>query len=104
MSLIAANVKAPPGLRLARLPRSRTMGVRHLVPRRRIGIAPNLPGLGFTEVTRERRYKYTFDASAGTVQAFTDAVSLERYALLKPVTRACARTTAASLLAFCWHV
>ena len=44
-------------------------------------IAPDLPGFGFTEVPAERQYKYSFDALAKTVMAFTDALQLKRYAL-----------------------
>lgn len=44
-------------------------------------IAPDLPGFGFTEVPEQRRYPYTFDALALTLQAFTDALRLSRYAL-----------------------
>src|SRR5271170_8361896 len=44
-------------------------------------IAPDLPGFGFTEVPAERKYTYSFDALANTVQAFTDALSLNRYAI-----------------------
>jgi len=44
-------------------------------------IAPDLPGFGFTEVPNERHYKYTFDALAQSIAAFTDALSLKRYAL-----------------------
>src|SRR5258707_3939373 len=44
-------------------------------------IAPDYPGFGFTEVTEQRRYKYSFDALANTVLAFTDALQLKRYAL-----------------------
>ncbi len=44
-------------------------------------IAPDLPGFGFTEVPEERRYEYTFDALARTIEAFTDALGLTRYAL-----------------------
>ncbi|HEX4319781.1 MAG TPA: alpha/beta hydrolase [Acidobacteriaceae bacterium] len=44
-------------------------------------IAPDLPGFGFTEVPAARNYKYTFDAIAKTIEAFTDALSLKRYAL-----------------------
>jgi len=44
-------------------------------------IAPDLPRFGFTDVPRERRYKYSFDALAHTVLAFTDALRLSRYAL-----------------------
>jgi pimeloyl-ACP methyl ester carboxylesterase len=44
-------------------------------------IAPDLPGFGFTEVPEQRRYKYSFDALACTVLAFTDALQLKSYAL-----------------------
>ena len=44
-------------------------------------IAPDLPGFGFTEVPEKRKYTYSFDALAGTVQAFTDALGLTRYAI-----------------------
>jgi pimeloyl-ACP methyl ester carboxylesterase len=57
---------------------------RELIPRladRYRVIAPDLPGFGFTEVPERRHYKYTFDALAGTIQAFTDALHLKRYAL-----------------------
>ena len=41
----------------------------------------DLPGFGFTEVPEKRHYKYTFDALANTVLAFTDALQLKSYAL-----------------------
>lgn len=44
-------------------------------------IAPDLPGFGFTEVPEKRKYKYTFDALAETILAFTDLLGLTRYAL-----------------------
>jgi pimeloyl-ACP methyl ester carboxylesterase len=57
---------------------------RELIPRladRYRVIAPDLPGFGFTEVPEKRHYKYTFDALANTIAAFTDAMRLNRYAL-----------------------
>src|SRR6516164_2463794 len=36
-------------------------------------IAPDLPGFGFTEVPEQRQYRYSFDALAQTVLAFTEA-------------------------------
>lgn len=57
---------------------------RGLIPRladRYRVIAPDLPGFGFTEVPEKRKYKYTFDALAETMLAFTDALALTRYAL-----------------------
>ncbi len=44
-------------------------------------IAPDLPGFGFTQVPQEREYRYSFEALAQTVLAFTDALRLQRYAL-----------------------
>ncbi len=44
-------------------------------------IAPDLPGFGFTEIPEKRKYSYSFDALAGTVQAFTDVLGLNRYAI-----------------------
>jgi pimeloyl-ACP methyl ester carboxylesterase len=44
-------------------------------------IAPDLPGFGFTEVPEQRRYRYSFDALAQTLLAFTDALGLTHYAL-----------------------
>lgn len=44
-------------------------------------IAPDLPGFGFTEVPEKRRYTYTFDALARTIDAFADALGLNRYAI-----------------------
>ncbi|WP_263356304.1 alpha/beta fold hydrolase [Acidicapsa ligni] len=44
-------------------------------------IAPDLPGFGFTEVPEKRGYKYSFDSLAKTIEAFTDALELKRYAL-----------------------
>jgi len=57
---------------------------RELIPRladRYRVIAPDLPGFGFTEVPEDRRYRFTFDALAGTILAFTDALDLRRYAV-----------------------
>src|SRR5277367_4431637 len=44
-------------------------------------IAPDLPGFGFTGVPEERRYAYTFDSLAKTMLAFTEALSLAKYAM-----------------------
>ena len=57
---------------------------RELIPRladRYRVIAPDLPGFGFTEIPEKRNYKYTFDALAKTIEAFTEALHLKRYAL-----------------------
>ena len=44
-------------------------------------IAPDLPGFGFTEVPKERGYKYTFANIATTFGAFADALKLKRFAI-----------------------
>jgi pimeloyl-ACP methyl ester carboxylesterase len=44
-------------------------------------IAPDLPGFGFTVVPEKRKYTYSFDALAKTVEAFTNALGLNRYAI-----------------------
>ena len=44
-------------------------------------IAPDLPGFGFTEVPPERKYQYSFDQLALTIEAFTRALKLDRYAI-----------------------
>jgi len=57
---------------------------RELIPRladRYRVIAPDLPGFGFTEVPEKREYLYSFEALARTLEAFTDALGLNRYAI-----------------------
>jgi len=44
-------------------------------------IAPDLPGFGFTEVPGERKYAYSFDGLAKTIEAFTEALKIDRYAI-----------------------
>jgi pimeloyl-ACP methyl ester carboxylesterase len=44
-------------------------------------IVPDLPGFGFTEVPAKRNYTYSFDALAGTIESFTEALGLRRYAI-----------------------
>lgn len=44
-------------------------------------IAPDLPGFGFTVVPPERDYVYSFDNLAVTIEAFVQALGLEKYAL-----------------------
>jgi pimeloyl-ACP methyl ester carboxylesterase len=44
-------------------------------------IAPDLPGFGFTEVPKKREYLYSFEALARTLEAFTDALGFNRYAI-----------------------
>jgi pimeloyl-ACP methyl ester carboxylesterase len=79
----AGPVDAPVVLLLHGFPTSSFM-YRELMPRladKYRVIAPDLPGFGFTEVPEARGYTYTFDALAKTIEAFTEALQLKRYAL-----------------------
>jgi pimeloyl-ACP methyl ester carboxylesterase len=79
----AGSANAPVMLLLHGFPTS-SFQYRELIPRladRYRVIAPDLPGFGFTEVPDQHGYKYSFDALANTVLAFTDALQLEHYAL-----------------------
>ncbi|MFZ0411317.1 MAG: alpha/beta hydrolase [Candidatus Acidiferrales bacterium] len=79
----AGPAHAPVILLLHGYPTSSHM-FRELIPRlatRFRVIAPDLPGFGFTSVPDARNYKYSFDALARTIEAFVDALSLQRYAL-----------------------
>ena len=79
----AGPANAPVVLLLHGFPTS-SFQYRDLIPRladRYRVIAPDYPGFGFTEVPGQRHYKYSFDALANTVVAFTDALQLKPYAL-----------------------
>ncbi len=79
----AGEANAPVVLLLHGFPTSSFM-FRELIPRLAIDyrvIAPDLPGFGFTEVPTERKYVYSFDQLARTIEAFTRAVKIERYAI-----------------------
>src|SRR5262249_51594087 len=69
----AGDSDAPVVLLLHGFPTSSFM-FRELIPRLadhyRV-LAPDLPGFGFTEVPAERKYAYSFDGLASTVDAFT---------------------------------
>jgi len=79
----AGEANAPVVLLLHGFPTSSFM-FRELIPRLandyRV-IAPDLPGFGFTEVPAERNYVYTFDHLALTIDAFTRALKIDRYAM-----------------------
>jgi pimeloyl-ACP methyl ester carboxylesterase len=79
----AGDESAPVVLLLHGFPTSSFM-FRDLIPRLadqyRV-IAPDLPGFGFTQVPEGRKYVYSFDALAGTIEAFTNALNLSRYAI-----------------------
>jgi pimeloyl-ACP methyl ester carboxylesterase len=79
----AGDPKAPVVLLLHGFPTSSFM-FRELIPRladRYRVIAPDLPGFGFTEVPADRKYKYSFESLAVTIDAFTQALGLNRYAI-----------------------
>ena len=79
----AGDASAPVVLLLHGFPASSFM-FRELIPRLandyRV-IAPDLPGFGFTEVPEDREYIYSFDRLAATLNAFTQALKIRRYAL-----------------------
>jgi pimeloyl-ACP methyl ester carboxylesterase len=79
----AGEPSAPVVLLLHGFPASSFM-FRELIPRLanhyRV-IAPDLPGFGFTEVPSERKYVYSFDGLATTIDAFTQALKINRYAI-----------------------
>jgi pimeloyl-ACP methyl ester carboxylesterase len=79
----AGDTSAPVVLLLHGFPASSFM-FRELIPRLadhyRV-IAPDLPGFGFTKVSPERNYVYTFDALAKTIDAFTQALKIKQYAI-----------------------
>ncbi len=79
----AGDEDAPVLLLLHGFPTSSFM-FRELIPRLADSyrvIAPDLPGFGFTEVPEKRKYKYSFDSLARTIEAFTDVLGLKRYAI-----------------------
>jgi pimeloyl-ACP methyl ester carboxylesterase len=80
---MAGDPSAPVVLLLHGFPASSFM-FRELIPRLadqyRV-IAPDLAGFGFTEVPAQRNYKYSFDALAQTLEAFTEALKIKSYAL-----------------------
>jgi pimeloyl-ACP methyl ester carboxylesterase len=79
----AGDPDAPVVLLLHGFPTSSFM-FRELIPRLagnyRV-IAPDLPGFGFTEVPPARKYVYSFDRLAATIEAFTQALKFSRFAI-----------------------
>ena len=79
----AGQTNSPVVLLLHGFPTSSFM-FRELIPRLASDyrvIAPDFPGFGFTEVPPERQYPYTFDHLALTIDAFTQALKIDRYAI-----------------------
>jgi pimeloyl-ACP methyl ester carboxylesterase len=79
----AGDPNSPVVLLLHGFPTSSFM-FRELIPRlandNRV-IAPDLPGFGFTQVPAERKYIYSFDQLANTIDAFARALKIDRYAI-----------------------
>ncbi|MDP9008988.1 MAG: alpha/beta hydrolase [Pseudomonadota bacterium] len=79
----AGDPKSPAILLLHGFPTSSHM-YRHLIPLladRYHVIAPDLPGFGFSDAPDRRHYRYTFDNLAKTIDAFTEALGLQRFAI-----------------------
>ena len=51
-----------------------------LAPHFRV-IAPDFPGFGFTQVPKERNYKYSFEGLTNTLEAFVDKLGLKAYSM-----------------------
>lgn len=60
---------------------ARTFGLIPLLADRYHVAAPDLPGFGFTEVPASTKYVYSFETLAKTIDAFTEALGLNRYAI-----------------------
>ena len=79
----AGDPKQPTLLLLHGFPTSSHM-FRELIPLlagRYHVVAPDLPGFGFTEAPPRGKYAYNFDSLAKTIEGFTDALGLRRYAI-----------------------
>lgn len=44
-------------------------------------VAPDLPGFGFSDIPDRKSFSYTFDSLAKTIDNFTQAIGLDRYAI-----------------------
>ena len=79
----AGPVDAPKILLLHGFPTSSHM-FRNLIPilaERYHVVAPDLPGFGFTESPDRNKFRYTFEYLAKTIDAFTDVIGFDRYAI-----------------------
>src|SRR5262245_50724162 len=79
----AGDPNSPVVLLLHGFPTSSFM-FRELIPRLATDyrlLAPDLPGFGFTEVPAERKYAYSFDGLASTIESFTEELKIDRYAI-----------------------
>jgi pimeloyl-ACP methyl ester carboxylesterase len=79
----AGDPNAPTILLLHGFPTSSHM-YRHLIPLladRYHVVAPDLPGFGFSDAPDRKHYRYTFDNLAKTIDGFTEALGLQRFAI-----------------------
>ena len=79
----AGNPKSPAILLLHGFPTSSHM-FRNLIPQlagEYHVVAPDLPGFGFTDAPPRASFKYTFDNLAKVIDAFTEKIGLNRYAI-----------------------
>jgi pimeloyl-ACP methyl ester carboxylesterase len=44
-------------------------------------VAPDLPGFGFSDTPDRKRFRYTFENLAKTIESFTQTIGLDRYAI-----------------------
>jgi pimeloyl-ACP methyl ester carboxylesterase len=44
-------------------------------------VAPDLPGFGFSDAPDRKKFRYTFDYLAKTIDGFTEAIGLNRFAI-----------------------
>jgi pimeloyl-ACP methyl ester carboxylesterase len=79
----SGNIDAPVVLLLHGFPSS-SFQYRNLIPllssKYRV-LAPDLPGFGFTEVPESRKYEYTFENIATTVEAFLDSLTIRKFSV-----------------------
>ena len=54
---------------------------RNLIPRLFHVVAPDLPGFGFSDAPDRKKYRYTFEQLAKTIDNFTQAIGLDHYAI-----------------------
>ena len=79
----AGNKNAPALLLLHGFPTSSHM-FRNIIPalsKEYRVIAPDLPGFGFSDAPERSRFKYTFANLAATIDAFTQTIGLQKYAI-----------------------
>ena len=79
----AGSKTAPAILLLHGFPTSSHM-FRNLIPSladRYHVVAPDLPGFGFSDAPDRKRFRYTFEHLAETIDSFTQTIGLDRYAI-----------------------